>query len=273
MSRVHKIPLIMTKGREGIKNKFFSLSCGFLSFCCTQLPQAWGSGADEEKFLQQLQSGFIKDRVDATKTIERETYDIPAVYDFIANKLEKENGQNITTPDQADEVAWLCKALASSGDARYRDLLLRVNTIFITDKPKLMRQDHCRQAADNIPTYAVRQQVIKQGQGLEGVDPTLNKIVKLLRSGEPAMVSDGAKMLMRNSTRDERAFDIAKDVLLAGYNERNSDPRHVDAMAWVCKCLASTGLPKYKADLQNVAATAVSSKLSNYAKEAAAALP
>lgn len=256
-----------------MKKKILILACGLLSLSSSLVPQMSLAGFDEDKLLQQLQSSFIRDRIEAARNIERELYDSPKLYEFIAGRLEKENGQNINTPEQADEVAWLCKALASSGHMQYRDLLLRINSMLTLEKPKLIRQDHCRQAADNLPSYAARQKVVQGGQGIEGLDSSVNKIVKLLRSGDAEMVRDGARMMMDSGTRDERAYDVARDVLMAGYNQRTNDAKHVDAMSWICKSLAATGLQKYKPDLQHVATTASNSKVSNYAKQATASLP
>lgn len=230
---------------------------------------AWGMTDEEAKLLEQLKSPQVRDRVAVAKVLDREALDVPAVYAHIDQRLQAEAMGPTDVHASVNEWAWLCKALAASGDERYRTTLLRVADS--TDNPNLA--SHCRGAAEHLPYYAARQQAMHQAEGIPGLDPQLNRYVKMMRSGVPRMVADGAKMLARNPAQDARVYDVARDVLLAGYNTGTLDTGHVDAMAWLCNCLGSSQMAKYRQDLEKVAAEASSQKISRYAKAAADKLP
>jgi len=83
---------------------------------------------------------------------------------------------------------------------------------------------------------------------------------------------DNLKILSRSGIADEALFDEIERRLLERYTSRNEEPLELDETAWLAEALGLSGLEKYRATLNKVAAGAPLEKVGKHAREAAADL-
>ena len=224
--------------------------------------------AEISRLMQGLDSVSQVQRVDAAKIISRSGLQDQALYEKIAGMLKAGYGQPFEK-DHTDEMAWLCKALAASGDAQYRPLLDEV----AEDAPSSKLQRYAKQSAELIETYAQRSEIMNTKEGWDAdLSAEENRIVGMLNSDDIALKKDAAKKLARKGSYGEKVFDAAATALLQMSQSSNSDSAYVDCMAWLCKALAASGNRKYVDVLEQVRSNTQSVKLGSYASKALSAL-
>ena len=105
------------------------------------------SGLDAEslKLVNMLKSDMAGLKRDAAKLITRAGSVNPVVYDVVSEELLK-GYEKALDKTSVDALAWLCKALAASGDAKHKEALQLVATT--SDNPKLVK--YAEQAYDSI---------------------------------------------------------------------------------------------------------------------------
>lgn len=93
----------------------------------------------------------------------------------------------------------------------------------------------------------------------------LSSYGRKLQSSSSRTKRDAAKTIYRKNIRHPALMNIVEQELLSGYTQKQGDRTHVDAMAWMCNILGSTGNRKYKQTLNTVANSNASRKLKKYA--------
>jgi len=243
------------------KRSLLSLFCILLF--STALPLAAWAVEDADVLNDRLQSQSRRVRIDVAKTLTSSGIQDPQVYVTI----EKILLDNLDNPSQEkehiDEMSWMCKALAASGDPQYAKTLNRVASS--TSNMKL--RNYARQSLELIPTYARRAEEINRenvyGEGFSDEDVQLANMVS---SDLPRLKKDGAKRIIRSGTTNEQLFDIVNDELLKLYTPQQTGRNEVDLMAWFCKALAASGNIKYAPTLEKIADTTASINLQKYAR-------
>ncbi len=236
------------------------------------LPGSGVAGTDRSGEVQKLMSGLESasrlQRVNAAKVISRSGYRDENLYLKI-EALLKAGYRQQGGDDHIDEMAWLCKALAASGEVKYRALLDEI----ATEAPSLKLQRYARQSAELIDQYAQRSRVINRTEtwddSLSGEE---NRFINMLKSDDLKLRRDAAKMALRNVNVDPKVFDAAAEALASMIREKRSDTLSIDTMAWLCKALAGSGDSRYGEVLQQVYAATPSLKLRGYAEKALRAL-
>lgn len=108
-----------------------------------------------------------------------------------------------------------------------------------------------------------------RGQIPVGAEPMLAQI----KSSDGALQQRGAKLLYRSSFKDNPAvLAVVQDELLKGCTLNLRDKRHVDAMAWLCNILGTSGDTTYQKTLKKVRSTTRSRKIKKYAHKNAGQL-
>lgn len=215
----------------------------------------------DKQLLAGVSSQNYNVRLDSLKIIERSAVNDPKIFQILENRLLKDQQSPSTQSKHIDEMAWTCKALASSADDRYLKTLQTVANS--SQSPKLKK--HCSSALNRYGYYTQRRGILSQPQ-IAGLSAEASKYIHLISSKNPEMMRSGIRMLMTSGMSDEVVFDKVRDVLLAQYNS-STDSKYIDSLAWLCKGLASSGNPKYARDLQTVEKNANSIKLQRYARE------
>jgi hypothetical protein len=225
------------------------------------------NAADEENYLQILQSSSFKERVDALKIIERSAVEDDQLFGYIEQNLIAKYRKDINDANHIDEMAWHCRALASSGDTKYLATLKEVSST--AENKKLER--HCSRSIAQFDTYLKIKSTLNKPL-IDGYSAEMSKSIHMLQSGEYRMMRDAARHIVKSDEADEKVYDIVRDVLLSETPKvdaaKISTIPQVDILNYLTVCLGKSGLPKYIADLELVRSTTSSDLLGRYAQKA-----
>lgn len=239
--------------------KMVTLAVALLQLCVTF------AGADEGAgFVRMLQSSNVFVRIEAAKLIEGHFLVDPAVFPVVRERLRQSVQDETHSKEQLDEIGWLCKALASSGDTAYAAVL---QDIADSSKIKKIRL-YAEQSLATIPDFAARNARLLEIPG----DPTLsfehNRLLRMLRSGDPALLRNAAKRISRSVEVPAVLFQAAADALEANLHNRGRELLRLDSMGWLCKALGASGEKAYIPVLQRVLDNAPTEKLRQHARNA-----
>lgn len=117
------------------------------ALACAALP-VQAVDATGQRYIDQLLQGGPVSVSQAAQSIYHTGYRDQEVLDVAAEVLSQKY-RSATSNSEADAYAWVCKALASSGNGRYKTLLSQVAA---ADNRKLQR--HCSKAADSLSAGA-----------------------------------------------------------------------------------------------------------------------
>ncbi len=224
--------------------------------------------AEVDSLLARLASSSSVERVDAAKIITRAGLADQRLYAKVATLL-REGYAAGTDADHIDEMAWLCKALAASGNTEYRPLLEKV----AANAPGGKLKRYAEQSNGLIEDYAKRRQVLNDTERWDkSLSAEENRLLNMLGSDNLKLRRDAAKILVRRGRADPKVFDAAADALTGMAKDIPNDSLYIDTMAWLCKALAVSGDRKYVAPLQEIQAATDNSKLRKYVSQALGAL-
>lgn len=91
--------------------------------------------------------------------------------------------------------------------------------------------------------------------------------VEALQSNNIGARITALKKITNSGLSDRPLFDSVQARLLGGYGVDPGNDEGVDEVSWMCKALASSGIPDYKDTLAKVAREAPSQKVRNYAQQ------
>ena len=197
------------------------------------------SSQEISQYIQIMQEGSLAHKIITVKKITNSGLSDTQLFDVLEKEL-KDGFLTATGKDPMDYMAWLCKALASSGQEKYKATLTHV--VDNTPDPKLKR--YAEQSLALFEQYAARNKIMNQGSaGMADKDPAVVQLINMLKSA--------AKKITRSTYKDPDLYETVNQELLNGYANA-SDKLSVDAMAWLCKALGSSGNANYKPTLQKV---------------------
>ncbi|MCJ7604196.1 MAG: hypothetical protein MUO63_22185, partial [Desulfobulbaceae bacterium] len=189
------------------------LLAAFLFFTPTEINASMDRSKEVEQYIEILNSGTLSRQIDAAKEITRSGLSDPKLFDIINTQLLDNYLQSSGT-DHGDYMAWLCKALASSGLDKYKPTLEKI--IETTKDPKLER--YAIQSLEKFEEYAEINKIISdEGNAFPDRDPEVTKIINMLKSDMMELKRDAAKMVTRKDYSDPAIYEIINDDLLAGY--------------------------------------------------------
>jgi hypothetical protein len=221
--------------------------------------------AEVDKYIQMLGSTSYKTRLDAAKLISRSGITDSRLYTIINKKLLTEFNTKDLNRDHIDEMSWMCKALASSGSSDYIPTFEKI--IQAANSAKLKK--YAKQSLSLISEYAERNKLLNDTTNIDSnLSSEINKYIKMLKSDNITFKRDAAKLIYRGQFSEKKLFDVLSDELLKGYKQTSTNDRnYIDAMAWMCKALASSGMTEYKQTLREIIENSSSMKLQKYAKQ------
>jgi len=158
---------------------------------------SYGAGSDSEevsKYIRMLNSTNIRVRIHAAKQISRSGLTDKALFDIINERLQDDAKIERTVGMKyfryTDEIAWYCKALASSGREEYRETLMQV--INSTHNPKLLH--HARTSLRKLSQHAVVNKAISDAKKAApiGQDPNVSRLNGMLLSGDAVSIRAAA---------------------------------------------------------------------------------
>ncbi|NIB44240.1 hypothetical protein HBA55_31865 [Pseudomaricurvus alkylphenolicus] len=197
------------------------------------------------------------------QTLEWSGLTQPELFDLIEAKLldryETEDDKH-----QADYLAWLCKALAFSGNDKYRLTIQRVAAN--AEHGKLRK--HAKLSLAILDQYKQwNHDIIVESQWREDQSADVNRFTAMIQSDVLELKRLAAKRVHFKHLYEESLMDLLEQQLLANYQTDSGHRLYVDSWAWVCKALAGSRNPKYKATIEKVAQQATHKKLRKYAKK------
>jgi hypothetical protein len=239
-----------------------------------------------------LESASQVQRVTSAKVISRSGLQDQGLYVKVADLLSAGYMQKYEK-EHADEMSWMCKALAASGDQQYRGLLDEV----ATKAPSIKVKKYAKESLNMLGTYAKKNKIMNSTEGDDqDLSAEQNRLINMLRSDDIGLRRDAAKGIVRNHENDKKVFnaaatalsDMSKDFHSGDksvdavdiYNQNSFDaPKgphlsslQIDTMAWICKALAVSGDKEYIDLLEHVHDNSPSPKLKSYASKALKAL-
>lgn len=232
------------------------------------LPVCGLAQPDRSEEIRQLVAGIESTswarRVDTAKIISRSGIQDQVLYQKVADLLRtgytREHEKNHT-----DEMAWMCKALAASGDPAYRELL---DEIALNAPSKKLRK-YAEQSSQLIDRHARRNQILSPtDEWDDDLSTTENKLISMLKSDDIDLRRDAAKTISRTYTVHKKVFSVTASTLTGMLNDFESTHLFVDTMAWLCKALASSHDAQYVEVLEKIIETTQNAKLRAYAIKA-----
>jgi hypothetical protein len=217
-----------------------------------------------DKYLSMLESGSMKTRTDAAKLISRSGLKDPVLFDAVEKRLLKGYTRNQGDHRHMDEMAWYCKALASSGNLSYEDTLRKVAQT--TTNQNLKR--HSSNSLAQIGVVAKRKQIMKEA-AFKGNDLTSkeSEVIAMLNSDDPVMMRNAAKMTYRHRFSGDAVYDVINEKLLSLSSQSAGNRDLTDSLSWMCKALGASGMVKYRETLTKVIETSSNPKLEKYARQ------
>lgn len=205
--------------------------------------------AEVNAYTTALASTNIDARITALKQISSSGLTEKSLFDLLKNRL-LEGYESSDDDKQIDELAWLCKALASSGLADYREVLALVGE----KAPNKKVRGYARQSLGLLESYAKRNALLaQQGPETEGLAAEEVRIVNLLRAPEVKLKRDAAKTITRSIATAPKVFAVVDEELLTLLHKGGkATTDELDTMAWLCRALGASGAAKYKGTLQEV---------------------
>lgn len=264
---------------------FFIFS--FFYFCTLIGVPAGYASENADNYIKMLNSDNIVQRTTAAKKITGSGLTEPELFNLIKEKLLNNYQSNPENPDHIDEMAWLCKALASSGNMEYQSTLQSV----AENTTSLKLQRYALQSIDHIEDYARRNKIMaSETEETKGLPSEIKKYINMLRADGIKLKTTAAKSIYRGGFSEVRLFDVVEEELIKGgesyyqamrlYDDSEDDESEsyspdsnfIDMMAWFCKALGASGMEKYKATLREIIKNSNDPKLSKYARQGLAML-
>lgn len=228
-------------------------------------PAFSGQTNDVETFLNMLNSGSAKTRIDAAKIITRSGLTDPVLFDTIKEKLLKGYALNSLNRSHVDEMSWFCKALASSGNSEYAETLKEVAQNTTSNKLR----NYAKKSINQIPVHAKQNQLIQAAAGQnKDLTPEENKMITMVRSSDPVLMKNAAKLTYRTPFSGTAVTDAISEELLKNYPSTSASSRALtDTLSWMCKALGASGKSQYKTTLMEIIEKSHSEKLKKYARQ------
>jgi hypothetical protein len=227
--------------------QFLILSSAILFFILTPCFGLADDTQEINEYIQTIQEGSLAHKIRAAKEITRSGISDTKLFDVVEKELLADF-ENASGSDSIDYMSWLCKALASSGQSKYKPTIQKIATT--TKDSKLKR--YAEQSLTLFEEYAARNTIMTKKTGpMAGKDPEIVKIINMLKSDRMDLKRDAAKSITRKSYTDPDLYEVVNEEILKGYMTA-SDKVSLDAMAWLCKALGTSGNAKYKETLKTV---------------------
>ncbi len=220
--------------------------------------------AEINAYRKKIQSSEILTRIDAAKEITDSGLTDPELFDIINDILLKIYNSKTADKDHIEEITWLCKALASSGNSKYKKTLQEI----YNNSNNTKVQDTALQNFNLVDYYALRNKEIAEKKYFDpDMPPEIIRAINMITSENISIKRDGARRIYRSKNVEEKVYDIVNEQLLQLYDKDPEDTNLIETTVWFCKVLASSGLPKYKPTLAEIADKTLNKELQKQAEQ------
>lgn len=246
----------------------FLLITVFLTIVLTNIFPALAdsnSSSEVKKYIKMLENPSAKRRIYAAKRITRAELKDPGLFNLINVILLNGYNTNSGNRTQVEEMAWMCKALATSGSSKYIHTLKKISQTANNRKLK----NYAKKSLVKLSEHALKK---KFRSDRKNINPNLsmevNQFIRMLRSDIINLQRNAAKSIYKGQFNEEPLFDALSSQLLKQYNTVSlRDRNQLDTLAWMCKALGTSGMVKYKHTFEKIINTSSNSKLKKYARQ------
>lgn len=222
--------------------------------------------ADNAELVQKYIATFGQDtptaQIDAAERLEWLGLSDTRIFD-IAEKNLLANYKN-EEKDHANYAAWMAKALAFSGQEKYRATLTEV----ANNAGNKNTRRHATTALDLLGQYTKWNAIISDTTNAHaGASVEVNGYANMLRSSEMELQRLAARRIYEEHVRDPWVLDLLENKARAAYAGKLEGREDADAASWLLKALAATGDAKYKPLLEDASRNATDKKVRNYAEK------
>lgn len=201
------------------------------------------------KYLQVLDTGDHSEIILVAKNVATFGYTDSLVYEKMAQILKNNYASAGEERLAVDEMSWLCKALSSSGMAKYKPLLADVAKNGYSGKLR----GYAQRSLEMFDEYAERNKIMANADNFDSdLTAEENRLINMLTSEKVLLVRDAAKIIFRSVDMSETVYDVAAAELARRYALTQQDRVTRDALAWLCKALGHSGNEKYRSVLSTI---------------------
>jgi hypothetical protein len=207
-----------------------------------------GSYTAQEKACQRLEWAGLSDT---------------RIFDLVEKNLLA-GYQSADSRSTVNEMAWLTKALAFSGQEKYRKTIAEVAA---NGGHKKLRK-YAAESDAMLTSYARWNPIIndkKQYDAKQSVEA--NHFANMLRSDELELNLLATKRIYNEGLNDTYLLEILKQATEKRLPEDNSSKEFIDTVAWMLKTLATTRDEKYLAVVEAASTGAGNKKVQKYASK------
>lgn len=231
----------------------------------TSLASALPASVEQElqEYIIIFESGSDAEQVKAAQVPEWAGLSDSRLFDIIAADVER-NYRRVSSVPAINVMAWKIKALAYSGQRKYRPTI--ENAAYKSPKQKLKK--HAQASLPLIEKYTLWNPIIiNESTWRDDKSAKFNRYYAMISSNDPELMSLAARRTYFEKLRDEELLDQFEIALLNNYKSVDNNSEKSDALNWVCKVLAKTGNKKYIESITEVANGSSSSHLKWKAKK------
>jgi hypothetical protein len=216
-----------------------------------------------------LNSASYEDRIQGCRDLYFSGITDEGFFDVVERRLQAAYKKAAASGDdeEAQEMAWYAKALASSGNPKYAKSL---EALANAPQGKLgSTYRHLEQSAFMLTEFQRWTPIInseinhRPGQSWE-VTSTIN----LLRTHETELQRAGIKRARLLGPTYPELYDAIETLLLERYRGSLRDGHKADIVAWYCRTLGESGRRKYLDTLTTVASAATAKSVHKHAEKA-----
>lgn len=213
-----------------------------------------------DDYVKVFQSGSPFEKQKAAETLAWAGISSPKLFDLIEQDLEKSLAMATTKP-AIDYSAWLTKALAFSGNSKYRATIQKV----IAEAPHKKLKKHAMNALKELDQYAKLNPMIAPKGWPEFAHPSLQqRYLNMLDSNDTELMRLAAKRIHYTQNYQADLLSALSRKIESNYKLPMDNDR-MDSIAWMCRALAGSRNMELRSTLEKVAAEASNKKLRSYA--------
>ncbi len=250
---------VMTKTQLGAQ-----LGMAWLLSCCL-VAVSWADqkdlDAEVERYAKVFSGAGFGAKKQALHDLTWAGISDPRVYDPIEAQLLA--GYQITDKDktQVEQLSYLAKGLALSGNSKYKAPLDKV----LAETPSKKLKKHVTTGLQRLPDYEKWNPIIsanldQAAPGRLGQARALN----MLDSDVPELFRAGAKIVRKYFIDDDEMIAAVNASLLKNYQRNLDNKAQVDGVNHLIRTLGESGKSEYRVTLDNVSLSS-NKKIAKYA--------
>ncbi len=247
------------KGEVMSKPNIYSL----LIFCVLVSSTASAANDGLDEYIQIFTEGNARQQTRAAKELAWAGLSDPRLFDPIEKSL-LEQYLIVEEKYAIDDTAWLARAMAYSGQEKYRATLEKV----ASDSPQKKIRRHAENSLVQLDNYERWNPIITDTSNRDSSkSDEINRYANMLRSDDLELQRIGAKGVHSTQAYDTYLLGILDAEIRAVYLEVSTDSLFIDTVAWMCKALSGSGVEAYKPTIVEVSENAGNSKVAKYASK------